>query len=75
MRRYKKTTLGEAVAFYKDNDPRGEYVLVLAGTDPAAVEQAAAPTLEEAVAAARALQAGGLAPRRRRQTGRRRDTV
>ena len=58
----KKTTLGEAVAFYKDNDPRGEYVLVLAGTDPAAVEQAAAPTLEEAVAAARALQAGGLPP-------------
>ena len=35
----KKTTLGEAVAFYKDNDPRGEYVLVLAGTDPAAVAQ------------------------------------
>lgn len=58
----KKTTLGEAVAFYKDNDPRGEYVLVLAGTDPAAVEQAAAPTLEEAVAAARALQADGLPP-------------
>lgn len=58
----KKTTLGEAVAFYKDNDPRGEYVLVLAGADPTAVEQAAAPTLEEAVAAARALQAGGLPP-------------
>ena len=50
----KKTTLGEAVAFYRENDPRGEYVLVLAGADPAAVEQAAAPTLEEAVAAARA---------------------
>ena len=25
----KKTTLGEAVAFYRENDPRGEYVLVL----------------------------------------------
>ena len=50
------------MAFYNDNDPRGEYVLVLAGTDPAAVEQAAAPTLEEAVAAARALQVGGLPP-------------
>ena len=25
----KKTTLGEAVAYYKENDPRGEYVLVL----------------------------------------------
>ena len=58
----KKTTLGEAVAFYRENDPRGEYVLVLAGADPAAVEQAAAPTLEEAVAAARALQAGGMPP-------------
>ena len=58
----KKTTLGEAVAYYKENDPRGEYVLVLAGADPAAVEQAAAPTLEEAVAAARALQANGLPP-------------
>ena len=55
-------TLGEAVAYYKENDPRGEYVLVLAGADPAAVEQAAAPTLEEAVAAARALQANGLPP-------------
>lgn len=31
----KKTTLGEAVAFYRENDPRGEYVLVLAGADPA----------------------------------------
>ena len=58
----KKTTLGEAVAFYRENAPRGEYVLVLAGADPAAVEQAAAPTLEEAVAAARALQAGGMPP-------------
>ena len=58
----KKTTLGEAVAYYKENDPRGEYVLVLAGADPAAVADAAAPTLEQAVAAARALQAGGLPP-------------
>ena len=58
----KKTTLGEAVAYYKENDPRGEYVLVLAGADHAAVEQAAAPTLEEAVAAARTLQANGLPP-------------
>ena len=40
----KKTTLGEAVAYYKENDPRGEYVLVLAGADPAAVADAAAPT-------------------------------
>ena len=58
----KKTTLGEAVAYYKENDPRGEYVLVLAGADPAQLAEEAAPTLEEAVAAARALQTGGMPP-------------
>ena len=58
----KKTTLGEAIAFYRENDPRGEYVLVLAGVDPAQLAQDAAPTLEEAVAAARTLQAGGMPP-------------
>ena len=58
----KKTTLGEAVAFYRENDPRGEYVLVLAGADPTQLAEEAAPTLEEAVAAARALQTGGMPP-------------
>ena len=58
----KKTTLGEAVAFYRENDPRGEYVLVLAGADPARLAEETAPTLEEAVAAARTLQAGGMPP-------------
>ncbi len=57
-----KTTLAKAVAYYQENDPRGEYVLVLAGADPADTEQDAAPTLEEVVAAARALQAGGMPP-------------
>ena len=57
-----KTTLAEAVAYYQENDPRGEYVLVLAGADPADTEPDAAPTLEEVVAAARALQAGGMSP-------------
>ena len=56
-----KTTLGEAVAFYRENDPRGEYVLVVAGADPAAVADAA-PTKEDVVAAARALLAGGTPP-------------
>ncbi len=28
-----RTTLGEAVAYYQDNQPRGEYVLVLEGAD------------------------------------------
>lgn len=31
-----RLTLGQAVAYYAENDPRGEYVLVLAGADPAA---------------------------------------
>ena len=37
-------------------------VLVLAGADPAQLAEEAAPTLEEAVAAARTLQAGGMPP-------------
>ncbi len=56
-----KTTLGEAIAFYRENDPRGEYVLVVAGSAPAAVQDAP-PAREDVVAAARALQAGGLPP-------------
>lgn len=57
-----KTTLAEAIAHYEANDPRGEYVLVLAGADPAAQTEDAPPTLEEAVAAARRLMADGLPP-------------
>ena len=30
----RKTTLSDVVNYYKDNEPRGEYVLVLAGADP-----------------------------------------
>ncbi len=56
-----KTTLGEAAALYEGSDPRGEYVLVLASAAPAAVD-AGAPTLEQAIAAARALLAQGLPP-------------
>ena len=56
-----KTTLGEAAALYAGTEPRGEYVLVLAGAEPAA-EEAEAPTLEDAVAAARTLMEGGTPP-------------
>ena len=56
-----RTTLGEAVAYYKENDPRGEYVLVVAGADPAAAA-GAAPAQGDVVAAARALLAGGMPP-------------
>ena len=55
----RKTTIGGAMEWYAQNEPRGEYVLVMAGC-----ERAAAPgealTLEEAVEKARALMAGGL---------------
>ena len=57
----RKTTLGQAVEFYRDNEPRGEFVLVLAGADPADTAQDV-PTLAEAVAAAERLMADGMAP-------------
>ena len=56
----RKTTLGDAVAYYKENDPRGEYVLVMAGAEPEP-EPEAEMTLEQAVEKARALQAQGMA--------------
>ena len=57
----RKTTLGQAAEFYRDNEPRGEFVLVLAGVDPADTAQDV-PTLAEAVAAAERLMADGMAP-------------
>lgn len=41
-----RTTLEEAVAYYAENAPKGEYVLVVAGAEP---EDAPAVSLEEAV--------------------------
>lgn len=48
----RKTTLGEGRAYYAENAPRGEFVLVVAGAAP--VEETPA-TLEDAVAMARRL--------------------
>ena len=48
-----KTTLGEAAAYYQENAPRGEYVLVMAGAQEAQAD--AAQTLEGVAALARAL--------------------
>lgn len=56
-----KTTIGEAVRYYEQNDPRGEYVLVMAGT-PAAQAAAEDVTLPDAVATARLLMAQGTPP-------------
>lgn len=52
-----RTTLADAVAFYEENDPRGEYVLVIEG---AAENAEAAPSLEDALALAERLTASGL---------------
>ena len=56
-----KTTLGEAVEYYKVNDPRGEYVLVMAGApDSADPEQEL--TLEQAAQRALELTGQGFGP-------------
>lgn len=57
-----KTTMAEAVARYRDNEPRGEYVLVMAGA-PEADPAENAPTPEQAAAHALALmREEGMAP-------------
>ena len=52
-----RTTLGEAAAYYAENAPKGEYVLVVAGAGPA---EAPAVTLEDAVAQVLALKEQGM---------------
>ena len=50
------TTLGEACAYYEQNAPRGEFVLVMAGAEPAAEEEM---TLQDAVVYAQSLMQQG----------------
>ncbi|WP_300638224.1 16S rRNA (cytidine(1402)-2'-O)-methyltransferase [uncultured Oscillibacter sp.] len=52
----RRCTLGEAAAYYQDHDPRGEYVLVVAGAAP---REEAAVTLEEGAARVLALVEAG----------------
>ena len=52
-----RTTLGAALAYYEENAPKGEYVLVVAGAEPA---ESPAVTLEDAVAQVLALKEQGL---------------
>ena len=52
-----RTTLAQAAAFYRDNEPRGEYVLVVAGREG---QDAPAMTMEEGVARVVALRDGGM---------------
>ena len=56
-----KTTLGEAQAHYAANEPRGEYVLVMAGA-PASTEPEAEMTLEQAAQRALELTGQGFGP-------------
>ena len=51
-----RTTLGEAAVMYKENPPRGEFVLIVAGAEPAQVE---APTETDAAARVAALMEQG----------------
>ena len=53
----RRCTLGEAVAHYTENAPKGEFVLVVAGAEP---REAAAVTLEDAVAQVLTLKAQGV---------------
>ena len=52
-----RMTIGEAVAYYTENAPKGEYVLVVAGAAP---RQEATVTLEDGVAQVLALKEQGL---------------
>ena len=52
-----RTTLGGAVAYYTENPPKGEFVLVLAGAEP---RQEATVTIEDAVAQVLTLKAQGI---------------
>ena len=40
-------TLASAIAYYEENEPRGEYVLVMAGADRAALEEEKRGRFEE----------------------------
>ena len=52
----RRCTLGEAAEYYRDHDPRGEYVLVVAGAERS---KAAVLTLEEGAAQVLALVDAG----------------
>ena len=57
----RKTTLAEACAYYQENAPRGEYVLVVAGGEAETTPQEQI-TLEQAAQAARRLMKEGMPP-------------
>ena len=52
-----RMTLGEAIAYYEENEPRGEFVLVVAGADKKAEE---GPTLEDCLSRVAELREKGM---------------
>ena len=52
-----RTTLGDAIAKYTENSPKGEFVLIVAGAEPVAEE---VPTEEDAAAYLSRLMASGM---------------
>lgn len=57
-----RTTIGEALKIYETREPRGEYVLVIAGASEKAVQEDV-PTLEDAVRLAEKYAAEGMKKR------------
>ena len=56
----RRTTLGEAAAFYGENEPKGEFVLVVRGAEPVQETEA---TLEDGLALVDRLRGEGLSLR------------
>ena len=52
----RRTTLGHAVDWYEENQPKGEFVLVVRGAEPVEEQEA---TLEDGLARVEVLRAGG----------------
>ena len=52
----RRTTLGDALAWYQTNPPKGEFVLVVRGAEPVQEQEA---TLEDGLARVEQLRAGG----------------
>ena len=55
----RRTTLGEAVDYYRENAPRGEFVLILAGSDLPSEEQQTW-SMEDSLASVRSLRERGM---------------
>ena len=56
----RRTTLGQALAFYQGNQPKGEFVLVVRGAEP---QQEEGASLEEGLAQVERLRTEGLSLR------------